>query len=137
MPERIGVFVCHCGQNIAGSVDVEKVRDEAAKLAGVVHAEDYVFMCSDPGQAMIQEDIKKYNLDGVVVSSCSPLMHETTFRKAIKGVGLNEYLFNMANIREQVSWVIEDEEKATEKAKAQLAAAVKRQRSWNPLKKEW
>ncbi|RLG49325.1 MAG: disulfide reductase, partial [Thermoproteota archaeon] len=130
MPERIGVFVCHCGQNIAGSVDVEKVRDEAAKLAGVVHAEDYVFMCSDPGQELIRRAIHEKNLDGIVVAACSPFLHKETWQNIAKNTGLNPYLVEVANIREWVAWPHRnDKEKATEKAIKMVEAAVAKLRS--------
>ncbi|RLG53825.1 MAG: disulfide reductase, partial [Thermoproteota archaeon] len=130
MPERIGVFVCHCGQNIAGSVDVEKVRDETAKLAGVVHAEDYVFMCSDPGQELIRRAIHEKNLDGIVVAACSPFLHKETWQNIAKNTGLNPYLVEVANIREWVAWPHRnDKEKATEKAIKMVEAAVAKLRS--------
>ncbi|MEM2071032.1 MAG: disulfide reductase, partial [Archaeoglobaceae archaeon] len=102
---RIGVYVCHCGFNIAGVVDVKKVAEYAKTLPGVVVARDYVFMCSEPGQDLIKEDIKNQNLNRVVVASCSPALHEITFRTAISEAGLNKYLLEMANIREHCSWV--------------------------------
>ena len=103
--KKICVFVCWCGSNIAGSVDVGETVAEALKLDGVVHAEDYVYMCSDPGQQRITGAIEEKKLDGVVVACCSPRMHENTFRKAAVSVGLNAYLLEIANIREQCSWV--------------------------------
>ena len=103
--QRIGVFVCHCGSNIAATVDVKKVVELAAKEPGVVHAEDYQYMCSEAGQAKIQEAIKEKNLTGVVVCSCSPRMHEATFRKAAERAGLNPYMVEIANIREHCSWI--------------------------------
>ena len=99
--QRIGVFVCHCGSNIAATVDVKKVVELAAKEPGVVHAEDYQYMCSEAGQAKIQEAIKEKKLTGVVVCSCSPRMHEATFRKAAERAGLNPYMVEIANIRER------------------------------------
>ena len=125
-PSRIGVFVCHCGTNIAGKVDVEAVAQYAAELPGVVTAETYQYMCSDPGQDLLKDKIKELGLNRVVVASCSPLMHELTFRRACEEAGLNPFHFQMANIREQVSWVTEDPEEATEKAKRAVAAAVSR-----------
>lgn len=130
---RIGVYVCHCGSNIAGTVDVQKVVEFAKKLDSVVVAREYKFMCSDPGQNMIKEDIKNLKLNRVVVASCSPLLHEPTFRHAVQEAGLNPYLFEMANIREHCSWTTEDHDKATEKAKALVSAAVKRVRYHQPL----
>lgn len=130
---KIGVYVCHCGLNIAATVDVAAVRDFAATLPHVVVARDYKFMCSDPGQEMIRRDIKEYGLNRVVVASCSPLMHELTFQKTCESAGLNRYLFQMANIREHCSWVHQDRMKATEKAKYLVAAAVKRVVYHEPL----
>jgi len=121
---RIGVYVCHCGLNIAGVVDVEAVAEYAKGLPNVVVAKDYMYMCSDPGQNMIKEDIKEHQLNRVVVASCSPMLHEHTFRAACQEAGLNPYLFEMANIREQDAWVTEDHEAATQKAKELVSAAV-------------
>ena len=123
---RIGVYVCHCGTNIAQFVDVPQVVEFSRKLPHVALARDYQFMCSDPGQEMIRQDIREQNLDRVVVASCSPLMHEGTFRRACREGGLNEYLFQMANIREQCSWVTDDKAKATAKAELLVTAAVHR-----------
>ncbi|TEU01032.1 MAG: disulfide reductase, partial [Dehalococcoidia bacterium] len=108
MPERseepkIGVFICHCGTNIAGTVNVDEVREFVSKLPGVVSARDYKFTCSEPGQLEIKEDVKNLGLNRVVVAACSPRMHEITFRKAIAEAGLNPYLLQIANIREQCS----------------------------------
>jgi len=125
-PPRIGVYVCHCGTNIAGMVDVEAVADYAARLRGVAVARHYAYMCSDPGQSLIKDDIHNEKLERVVVASCSPIMHETTFRRACAEAGLNPFLFQMTNIREHCSWVSEDREKATQKAKALVSAAVSR-----------
>ena len=132
-PSRIGVFVCHCGTNIAGKVDVEAVAQYAAELPGVVTAETYQYMCSDPGQDLLKDKIKELGLNRVVVASCSPLMHELTFRRACEGAGLNPFHFQMANIREQVSWVTEDPKEATEKTKRAVAAAVSRVARHEPL----
>jgi heterodisulfide reductase subunit A len=123
---KIGVYVCHCGTNIAGMVDVESVSDYATTLPGVQMARHYAYMCSDPGQALIKDDIRNEGLDRVVVASCSPLMHETTFRQACSEAGLNPYLFQMTNIREHCSWVSDDQVLATQKAKALVSAAVRR-----------
>ena len=123
---RIGVYVCHSGTNIAGMVDVASVADFAATLDGVAVARHYAYMCSDPGQALIQDDILKEGLNRIVVASCSPLMHETTFRRACAEAGLNPYLFQMTNIREHCSWVSDDSAQATQKAKALVSAAVRR-----------
>jgi heterodisulfide reductase subunit A len=122
--KRIGVYVCHCGSNIASMVDVKAVAEYAGALPGVRVARTYQYMCSDPGQALIQKDIEELHLTHVVVSSCSPLMHERTFRRAVAEAGVNPYLFAMANIREQVSWVTTDKAKATEKAKRLIAAEI-------------
>jgi heterodisulfide reductase subunit A len=125
---RVGVYICHCGTNIAKIVDVAKVASGAATLPGVAVARHYRFMCSDPGQELIQADIREHKLDRVVVAACSPLMHENTFRTAVAGAGLNRYHFEMANIREQVSWVTVDQLAATNKASALLRGAVARVR---------
>lgn len=131
---KIGVYICHCGINIAATVDVEEVREYISKLPNVVVCKDYRYMCSDPGQSLIQEDIKEYGLDRVVVASCSPRMHEPTFRETLKEAGLNPYCLDMANIREHCSWVHADKEKATEKAKALVAASVEKSLLLEPLK---
>ncbi|MGD8290912.1 MAG: FAD-dependent oxidoreductase [Desulfobacterales bacterium] len=123
---RIGFYICHCGINIAYKVRVEEVAAFARKLPNVAVACDYKFMCSDPGQEMIEKDIKKYGLNRVVVASCSPRLHEKTFQGACQRAGLNPYMFQMASVREQVSWVTEDEEEATRKAKTLAAAAINR-----------
>ena len=133
MERRIGVYVCHCGTNISGRVDAEKVAEFARDLDSVAVARDYKYMCSDPGQNLIKEDIKELGLNRVVVASCSPLMHEPTFRRACQDAGLNPYLFEMANIREHCSWVHEDGGMATEKAKALISAAVRRVYYQEPL----
>ena len=130
---RIGVYVCHCGNNIAKMVDVVKVAKGCESLPGVVISRHYRFMCSDPGQEMIRKDIEEHKLDRIVVAACSPLMHEPTFRKAVETAGLNRYFFEMANIREQVSWVTIDQNAATSKAMALLRAAVARVRFHEPL----
>jgi heterodisulfide reductase subunit A len=135
MSERVGVYLCHCGTNIAGKVDIDEVARFAKGLPGVALVRDYKFMCSDPGQSLIQKDIEAGLIDRVVVSSCSPLMHENTFRKVCERSGLNPYLFAMANVREQCSWVHVDMEQSTEKSKALLAAAVRRAAFLQPLEK--
>jgi heterodisulfide reductase subunit A len=124
--KRIGVYICHCGSNIAATVDVVAVRDYVAKLPHVVVAREYKFMCSDPGQELIRKDIQELNLNRIVVASCSPLMHENTFQKTCETGGLNKYLFQMSNIREHCSWVHKDKKVATEKAKLLIEAAVRR-----------
>jgi len=121
---RIGVYICHCGVNIAATVEVEEVAAAAADLPGVVVSRDYTYMCSDPGQALIKEDIRAYGLNRVVVASCSPRMHEPTFRAASEQAGVNPYQVEMANIREQCSWVHKDKRQATEKANLLVASAV-------------
>ena len=123
---RIGVYVCHCGTNIAQTVDVADVAEYARTLPNVVVVREYKYMCSDPGQDLIKKDIEADKLTRVVVSSCSPLMHEETFRGACEDAGLNRFLFQMSNIREQCSWVHGDREKATSKAKRLIAGAVRR-----------
>ena len=115
--KRIGVFICHCGINIAGTVDVQRVAEALKDYPGVVLSTDYMYMCSDPGQSLIRDSIAEQNLQGVVVAACSPAMHEVTFRKASAQAGLNPYQTEIANIREQVSWVHQgDKEAATLKA---------------------
>ena len=130
---RIGVYVCHCGINIANTVDVAAVRDYAEGLPGVAVARDYTYMCSDPGQGLIVQDIHEFDLDKVVVSACSPRMHELTFRNAIESAGVNPYCLEIANIREQCSWVHRDITAGTAKAKALVASAVARAALLEPL----
>ncbi|MFH1156332.1 MAG: CoB--CoM heterodisulfide reductase iron-sulfur subunit A family protein [Pseudomonadota bacterium] len=122
----IGVYVCHCGMNIASKVDVEAVRDFAAGLDHVAEARDYKFMCSSPGQELIIDQIRSKGINRVVVASCSPRMHEITFRKACEKAGISRFFFQMANIRENASWVTPDAQAATRKAKEIVAAAVAR-----------
>lgn len=114
--KRIGVFICHCGINIAEVVDVKKVREQISKCPGVVYAKDYIYMCSEPGQGLVKKTIQGKKLDSVIVACCSPSLHETTFRTAAELVGLNPYQLEIANIREQCSWVHKDRKKATSKA---------------------
>jgi heterodisulfide reductase subunit A len=123
---RTGVYICMCGTNIAKIVDVEAVASFVSGLPNVVLARTYKYMCSNPGQEMIIQDIKENQLNRIVVAACSPNMHERTFRNALRSAGLNQYLFEMANIREQCSWVHTDPVEATEKAKALVYAAVRR-----------
>jgi heterodisulfide reductase subunit A len=123
---RIGVYVCMCGTNIAKMVDVEAVVKSVSGIPDVVLAKTYKYMCSNPGQEMISQDIKENQLNRIVVAACSPNMHERTFRAALRSAGLNQYLFEMANIREQCSWVHNDVNEATQKAKALVYAAVNR-----------
>lgn len=137
---RVGVYICHCGGNISDVVDVARLAEWASGLPGVVVARTNMFMCSDPGQAMIREDVAKEQLDRVVVAACSPRLHETTFRGAVARAGLNPYLYEHANIREQVSWVTRgDPQGATSKAADLVAAAVAkalRLRSLDPIRVE-
>ena len=122
--ERVGVYVCHCGTNIAGTVDCKSVSEYAQGIDGVVVSRDSTYTCSEPGQNQIVEDIKKYNLTKVVVASCSPKMHEKTFRKTIEAAGLNPYVLEMVNLREQCSWVHKDKVEATKKAKDLVRGGV-------------
>lgn len=122
--QRIGVFVCHCGTNIASTVDVKTVAETLGKEPAVVFATDYPYMCSEAGQNIIKEAIKEQHLDGVVVCSCSPRMHEATFRKAVAAAGLNPYMLEVANIREQCSWIHKNKEEGTAKAIVLGRAAI-------------
>ncbi|HAH61985.1 MAG TPA: disulfide reductase [Treponema sp.] len=131
--QRIGVFVCHCGTNIAGTVDVKAVAETLGKENGVVYATDYTYMCSASGQQLISDAIKEKNLTGVVVCSCSPRMHENTFRKCAERSGINPYMLEIANIREQDSWICRDMPTATEKAIALGKAAVAKATLNSPL----
>ncbi|MGA2533903.1 MAG: CoB--CoM heterodisulfide reductase iron-sulfur subunit A family protein [Candidatus Aminicenantales bacterium] len=135
--KRIGLFVCHCGVNIAGVVDVEKVAQVLKDYPGVTFSTDYVYMCSDPGQQMIIDTIKEKHLDGIIVAACSPTLHEKTFQEAARLAGLNPYQIEIANIREQDSWVHTDKEKATKKAvkivKAHVAKA-RQNENLDPIK---
>lgn len=130
---RIGVYVCECGINISATVDVQAVAEMASRLPGVAVARVYKYMCSEPGQQMIQKDIRELGLNRVVVASCTPRMHEPTFQRAVAEAGLNPYLFQMANIREHVSWITDDRAAATEKAKRLVRAAVFRVAYQAPL----
>ncbi|BBB47756.1 FAD-dependent oxidoreductase [Pelolinea submarina] len=131
---RIGVYICHCGSNIAGVIPPAEVAEWASHLPGVVRATDTLYACADSGQSLIKEDIKKYNLNRVVVSACSVRMHETTFRGAVSEAGLNPFLMEMANIREQCTWAHgHDKAGALEKAKDLTAAAVAKARFLTPL----
>ncbi len=134
--ERIGVYICHCGSNIAGTIDcaaVAKWAGEQLAARGVVVARDNKFMCSSPGQEIIEKDIKELGLTRVVVAACSPHLHESTFRKAVQRAGLNPYLCELVSIREHVSWVTADKVAATEKAKAIISGGVERVRYHEPL----
>ena len=131
---RIGVYICQCGLNIAGAVDCEAVAEWAKDLEGVTISRVYSYMCSDPGQQLVKQDIKELGLNRVVVASCSPRLHEPTFRQTCAEAGLNPYLFEMANIREQCSWVHPNQKKeATEKARDLVKMAVSRVRLLSPL----
>jgi len=131
---RIGVYVCHCGANIAGVIDPREVTDYAATLPGVVISKDHRYLCSDPGQTLIREDIKEHNLNRVVVAACSVRLHQPTFRACVAAAGLNPFLFEMANIREQCAWVHTHEpEVALWKAKDMVASAVAKVRRFTPL----
>ena len=118
--QRIGVFVCWCGSNIAATVDVNAVSEALAREPGVVFSTNYQYMCSESGQNLIKDAIKEHQLTGVVICSCSPRMHEATFRKTVAAAGLNSYMLEIANIREQCSWIHKDKAEATEKAIAKL-----------------
>ena len=129
---RIGVYVCQCGSNIAGVVDCAAVAKYAEKLPGVVICRNQGYTCSEPGQNQIKSDIKEYGLNRVVVASCSPRLHEATFRQCVSEAGLNPYLLEMANIREQCSWVhSHDAREATAKARDLVRSAVARVRLLN------
>jgi heterodisulfide reductase subunit A len=130
---KIGFFICHCGSNIAKTVDVEAVADHVGELPGVTVSRNYEFMCSEPGQNLIEKDIEELGLDRVVVAACSPMMHEPTFRAAVGRAGLNPYLFQMVNVREHCSWIHEDIDQATGKAKALTGAAIERVAHQEPL----
>ena len=132
---KIGVYVCNCGTNIAKVVDCDRLAAVALEQPGVAVAKSYKYMCSNPGQEMIVEDIKAQGLDRVVVAACSPRMHESTFRKALETAGINPYFVEMANIREQCSWVHEDPGLATDKARALTLAAIRRVAYHEPLER--
>lgn len=123
---KIGVYVCDCGVNIAATVNVPRVVEFAQKLPNVTVAREYKYMCSEPGQNMIKEDIRELGLNRVVVASCSPRMHEPTFQMVVGEAGLNPYYFAMANIREHISWVVSDVGQATAKAKRLISSTVHR-----------
>lgn len=131
--DRIGLYLCHCGTNIAGTVDMANVAEFVRRLDGVTIVRDHEFLCSNSGQKLIQEDINRLGLTGVVVAACSPLMHEPTFRQACQAAGLNPFNLQMANIREHVSWVTSDGHQATQKSKSIIVAAVHRVRHHQPL----
>jgi len=130
---RTGVYICHCGTNIAATVDIAAVAEFARSLEEVVMARDYTYMCSEPGQGLLKADIHEQGLNRIVVAACTPLMHEPTFRRACQEGGLNPFFFQMANIREHCAWVVSDKVQATTKAKAMIAAAISRVHYHNPL----
>ncbi len=134
---RIGVFVCHCGENISSTVDCERVAKACASIPGVAHSVDYKYMCSDPGQNLIRDSVREKNLTGVVVAACSPRMHEPTFRRTCADVGMNPYLCEMANLREQCSWVHAKSDATTQKAidiVSMTVEKVKRDKPLHPIK---
>ena len=134
---RIGVYVCHCGLNIAQSVDCHRVAENVEHNEGVVVSKDIVYACSENGQQQIKQDILDNGLDRVVIASCSPRLHEPTFKKMLDSVGLNPYMLDMANLREQCSWVhMNDKEGATRKAETLVNMAVSRVRGLEPLYEE-
>ena len=127
--KRLGVFICHCGVNIAGTVDVKSVAEKIGRVEDVSHSTEYIYMCSEPGQQIIREAVREKGLGGVVVACCSPNMHENTFRKAVKSQGMNPYLCEIANIREQCSWVHQKEKgEATRKAEEIIQATLEKVR---------
>ncbi len=132
-PVRIGFYICHCGTNIAGVVDVDRVAKYVATLPNVVVSRNYKYMCSDPGQELIQQDIRENQLNRIVVAACSPLLHERTFRNATAKAGINPFCFQMVNIREHDAWVHTDKEEATTKAIALARAAIRRVPHHKPL----
>ena len=132
--KKLGVFICHCGVNIAGAVDVKSVADRVGKTGDVAHSADYIYMCSEPGQQTIREAIREKGIEGVVVACCSPNMHENTFRKAVRSQGMNPYLCEIANIREQCSWVHQKEKgEATRKAAEIIVSTLEKVRKNEPL----
>ena len=134
---RIGVYVCHCGLNIAQTVDCRKVADDVAGAEGVVVSKDIVYACSEPGQQQIKQDILDNDLDRVVIASCSPRLHEPTFKKMLDSVGVNPYMLDMANLREQCSWVhMGDRAGATCKAETLVNMSISRVRQLEPLFEE-
>ncbi len=134
---RIGVYVCHCGSNIAQTVDCPRVAETASLLDDVTISKDIGYACSEPGQQQIKDDILEHGLDRVVVASCSPRLHEPTFRKMLESAGINPYLLEMANLREQCSWVhMNEPDAATNKAEDLVKMAVSRIRLLQPLKED-
>ncbi len=133
MKKRAGVFVCQCGTNIEATIDTERVAEYAKTIPGVAYATTYKYMCSDPGQELIRSAIEEHQLEQIVIASCSPRMHENTFRKAVVGGGLNGYMFEMVNIREQDSWVHHNREQATKKAQDLVRMGVSKVLKNKPL----
>jgi len=131
--KRVGVFICHCGLNIAGTVNIKDVVDRASKNPDVAFAADHKYLCSEPGQALIRESVKQHNLDTIVVAACSPAMHEVTFRNVAQTAGLNRYQCEIANIREQCSWVHDDSTEATQKAHVILRIIIEKAKLNKPL----
>ena len=132
---RIGIYICHCGTNIAGTIDVHALAQYCGSLPGVAVAREYKYMCSDPGQELIRQDIRDHKLDRIVVAACSPHLHEKTFREAVAQAGLNSYYFHMVNLREQDAWVHADKPAATAKAMDLVRAAVRRVKWHVPLER--
>ena len=131
---RIGVYICHCGLNIAATIDCKAVAEYALEQRDVVCSKDVVYLCSEPGQNQIKQDIEEYGINRIVIGSCSPRLHEPTFRQCLEEAGLNPYLMEMANLREQCSWVhSKDPEKATNKAMGLIRSAVARARLLDPF----
>ena len=131
--QRIGVFICWCGSNISATVDVVKVAEVMKNEPGVVYSANYQYMCSENGQQLIKQAIKEHNLTGIVVGSCSPRMHEATFRKTAEAAGLNPYMVEIANIREHCSWIHKDMDEATEKAIILVRTAIAKVKLNAPL----
>lgn len=131
--KKIGVFICHCGTNIASTVDIEAVKDTLKDYPGVVFVEDYEYMCSEPGQKLVKEKVKEIGVDGVVVAACSPTLHENTFRNAVESIGLNRHQCEIANIREQCSWVHNDRKTATGKAVKIIKSIIEKAKLDAPL----
>ena len=133
--KKVGVYICHCGTNIAGKVDVAKIADEiGVECDDVAVCRHYKYMCSEPGQKLIRDDIEELGIDYVVEASCSPKMHEPTFRNAVSSAGMNPYLFEMVNIREHCSWISDNPDLATGKAKDLIRGGIARVVHHRPLK---
>lgn len=132
---RIGVFICHCGGNISDIVDVQRVASVIGKLPNVVSSDTRTFLCSDSGQVRIEKVIQDHKLNRVIVAACSPTLHQMTFRRVLERAGINQFMFEHVNIREQVSWVVEDKQAATDKAIRLVSAAVGRIQHLEPLER--